>query len=354
MSKITEYTTIKCIDNQEDNYNIILKDNKKDLNVIQDIINIDTSNIEIKNHNCTFGLFGFHKNFVTVIMDNSIEKNNFKKACLEWRLVEYYYRENHNCVCSKNINHCYIITNIKNFKVLDPVGCDCIKHIGTSDILNDLDYYQNYSNLIHKDFNIVKRKYCFKCLKFIDKRKNNICNIKDNIVYKCKNCSNINYKFNEDLFNIINSIRYEHINEPKCKKHKPRKHWKIMNERIKDRLEYRASTLKLIVDSYKKNKKAKENYKIDFLEYKNLKFKECDTSAYDNYEIKFGKYKGTTFKNMIKNNLLYCEWMFKTIEYESNKKMYNYFDCRINLLTKNKYKKFHNLDKLDNISKNCV
>jgi hypothetical protein len=73
---------------------------------------------------------GYHAIFRRVILENSVEKESFEKACLEWCRCTYDERYATYCVCTKNIQQVFTIFNVMNGVTLNPVGCDCIEHIG--------------------------------------------------------------------------------------------------------------------------------------------------------------------------------------------------------------------------------
>jgi hypothetical protein len=243
-----------------------------------------------------------HKNFIKIILKNSIENYNFKIACLEWRVIDKY---THNpiedegrliqCVCTNPILYCFKIQNNINNNILFPVGSSCVTYIDTPKIKEDLEYYKGYDKITSDTFDHNKKKYCICCLKTIHKRDMDYCKGNE-FVYYCNDCNNnINY-------NYIDKFKY------------------------------------LLQIKYKNNPLQYELHKNDLYNINTLKVSINDTEQFSKNKIKFGKYKGISYRELIEFQLNYCNWICNNLDYNKNQNLINYLKPRY--LMNTKYKKY--------------
>ncbi len=243
-----------------------------------------------------------HNNFIKIILENSIEKNNFKIACLEWRVIDKYI---HNpiedegrlikCVCTNPILNCFTIKNYINDNILVPVGSSCVTYIDTPKIKKDLEYYKKYDKITNKTFDHHKKKYCICCLKTIHKCDMDYCKGNE-FIYYCNDCNS----------------NYDYCNIDKCK-------YLLQIRYIGNPLQY-------------------ELHKNDLANVNTLKTSINETEQFSKKKIKFGKHKGLSYKELIESQLNYCNWICNNLEYDKNQYLINYLKPRY--LIKTKYKKY--------------
>lgn len=68
-----------------------------------------------------------------VIMANSTSKE-YQEACREWEITDARRDNDSTCVCGKkHIKNVFVIRNTTNDKVLDPIGCSCVRFFFTKE-----------------------------------------------------------------------------------------------------------------------------------------------------------------------------------------------------------------------------
>lgn len=70
----------------------------------------------------------FFTNLVEIVLKQSVCKNDFKTATIEWDVISFKEESGSFCTCGKNpIKDVFIIENKHNNKTLE-IGNECIKH----------------------------------------------------------------------------------------------------------------------------------------------------------------------------------------------------------------------------------
>lgn len=83
------------------------------------------------------------KQLKDIILQNSIEQTDWRKACAEWDVVEYHRRLNATCLCGQpNIVHCFTVRNRYNHISLQPIGSECINKFGHKYLIDQMSQYQ--------------------------------------------------------------------------------------------------------------------------------------------------------------------------------------------------------------------
>jgi hypothetical protein len=74
-------------------------------------------------------------NLIKAVIENS-ESETFAEACSEWNITNYNESEsNTDCICGKkHIKYCYIIKNRITKECLYPIGSECIKKFGSTNM----------------------------------------------------------------------------------------------------------------------------------------------------------------------------------------------------------------------------
>lgn len=286
----------------------------------------------------------FHEKFKREILENSNEKEDFKKACMEWNIISNYQEEQYrHCICSNRIMDCYVILNKINDNLLNPIGSSCIMHIfnaGNKVIKKELTRYNNLKKIqngkgvqtIDKIKILPKNphliiKYCYNCFTII-RAKDDTANNKINF---CKDCQ---CKFCIHVTEIVHLKR--EICKSICKKKFKRRiknkiNYKIFPEEFK-KYEFKIMEVNMrnvfFIPKLKnviKNKKLKIQEKTEKIKKKlqerELKKNKLELAKKGELTLYFNKYKKEfTFNEILKKDRNYCQYIYNI--YDSNKSDY--------------------------------
>jgi hypothetical protein len=233
---------------------------------------------------------GYKKKFMEVILENSIEKIDFKKACLEWCRCGYTDEDKANCVCTKDIKHIFIIYNTLNGKMLQPIGSSCINNIAEYNpamnqslkkeikIMNDKKKLKKEHEKMIENFK-QDIKVCVVCKKY---SKNEFKDIHIKDIYFCMKCYQCKV-----VHNISRYVKKKINNEVKL-----------------------LSVFIGIVPIKELCIKLEEAY----VKQKHLQ----KTDIYGFYVMKFGKHKDKSFKLVVEKDKQYCFWLLGKKDFQEN------------------------------------
>lgn len=251
---------------------------------------------------------GYHKKFIEVILENSIEKNNFIVACDEWVDCGFIEQRSTNCVCGKDIKNVYMIKHI-NGETLYPIGSDCIKHITNYNfnLIEKLDVAKE-DCAINKTITTTNR-FCYFCKKetFIDE-----C-IKERI-YFCSKCLTKN-----EISTVMKSSPIDN---------------KLLNNKTIKLFNKYKKNLGFNIDIYtvpiKKTIKLIAKKINEAIEKEQQLFY---TEICGSFKLKFGKYKGKTYEFILENDKRYVkEFLMKKdwfVDDERNSDFLQYMKYRV-------------------------
>jgi hypothetical protein len=266
---------------------------------------------------------GYHAIFRRVILENSVEKESFEKACLEWCRCTYDERYATYCVCTKNIQQVFTIFNVMNGVTLNPVGCDCIEHIGE----------ENSSMKECLKTEVKKKNYFMKLEKEHKKMMEQLA-LGKQVCAICKNttgyknlhlCMKCNEKYKTQIYKrkqLINRItKYSDYKQkyPIILHYNPLMFFGIYKKVTVHNINFKNKVIKEfvllspfigIVPIKELTVKLKEAYKKD----KHLK----ETMKYEKYVVKFGTLKGQTFKDVVEKEKRYCRWLLDQKWFQEN------------------------------------
>lgn len=97
---------------------------------MKDIFSIDNRGVNSEEENIFEELeTNYHANFKKIILDNSLNNNNYSKAIKEWVFYGEVFEEVSYCICGHSIRDNCVIHNILNERTLITGNC-CIKKVG--------------------------------------------------------------------------------------------------------------------------------------------------------------------------------------------------------------------------------
>ncbi len=90
-------------------------------------------------------------NLIATVVDNS-ESDNWQDAVTEWEIYDCEEDEScsEKCICGKeNIKYLYTIKNVRNKKILCPIGSSCVRKFNRLDLNEMTSLIESQFKLLH-------------------------------------------------------------------------------------------------------------------------------------------------------------------------------------------------------------